>query len=248
MWQTSRFECKYMVPPHLVDAVRCWMQRFLQPDRFALTRPNYTYAINSLYLDTVDYQLYRMTGFGAKNRFKLRIRCYNDDPSSPLFFEIKRRIDRVIIKSRVTLKRDDARELVHGRLHPAEVVEGEDRHHLETFLKLMRQLPAVPAARIRYAREAYESSAIDQVRLTLDSALSFAVTPDFNYSHAEGCWHWVPMNGMLLEIKFVDYFPQWVAEMIRHFELQKIPFSKYSLSLDKMLLPSYRVQSLLEGV
>jgi SPX domain protein involved in polyphosphate accumulation len=243
--QTSRFECKYLVPSHKVDAVRRWIQMFVQPDRFAASRPNYTYIINSLYLDSPDYRLYRMTQAGLKNRFKLRIRCYDDNPSSPLFFEIKGRMDRIVRKQRVRVGREVALELLNGRIHPSEVVQGQDRHQLETFLRLMRNVAAGPVTRIRYEREAYESSANDNVRVTLDRVVSYVPTKDWNFSVLHGDWSEVSINGMpphimrgtLLEIKFTDYFPNWVAEMIRHHELLKVPFSKYNESADRMLLP-----------
>ncbi len=44
-------------------------------------------------------------------------------------------------------------------------------------MELARAIGAAPMARIRYRREAYESPAGDTVRLTLDSALTYARPP-----------------------------------------------------------------------
>ena len=54
------------------------------------------YPIVSLYLDSPDLQLCRESLTGVKNRFKLRIRSYTDEPEYPRFLEIKRRINQVI--------------------------------------------------------------------------------------------------------------------------------------------------------
>lgn len=248
MWQSSRFESKYMIPPHKVGGVRRWIQMFIPPDSYAVEKPNYTYSINSLYLDSADLQLYRMTGNGIKNRFKLRIRCYDDNPSSPLFFEIKRRVDRIIRKTRVTLSRIDAQNLLHGNKSPSEISENGNRHHLESFIGLMHGLAAYPIVRVRYEREAYESSSNDRLRITLDRFLNCSITKDYNFSFTEGNWNTVSMGGTLLEIKFTDFFPSWLIEMIRYFELQKISFSKYGLSVENMRLPLSRAQRLFEGV
>jgi SPX domain protein involved in polyphosphate accumulation len=248
MWQTSRFECKYMIPRHQVPAIRQWMLMFLAPDRFAMRHPGYVYSINSLYLDSADYELYRTTAVGMKNRFKLRIRCYDDNPATPLFFEIKRRVDRIIRKSRVTLSRPDAMALLRGEKRPSDVVADADLHHLESFFELMRGLGAGPVARIRYRREAYESTVNDMVRLTFDFDLAFAPTLDFNFALGHGDWHPVPMPGVLLEVKFTDYMPQWLVEMIRNFELSKVPFSKYNQSVERILSPDHQIWHLLQGV
>lgn len=242
MWQTSRFECKYMVPVHQVGAVRQWMQLFLRPDSFAARREGFVYPIGSLYLDSPGLTLHRMTECGEKNRFKLRIRSYCDAPDSPLYFEIKRRIDRTIRKSRVTLSRPDAQAVLAGYARAGDVADGEDRHHLETFLQLMYGIAAGPVARVRYMREAYESPANDRVRLTLDSTLACAGTLNHDFSLEGGLWRRVHMSGVLLEIKFTDCFPQWVAEMVRQFELRRIPFSKYGLSVTSLRRPVQRLQ------
>ena len=227
MWKTSRYECKYLVPPHQIDSLRHWVALFVEPDRYAAACPGHAYQLASLYLDSTELRLYQMTECGLKNRFKLRIRSYSDEDSSPVFFEIKRRIDRTIRKSRVMLGREVACSLLGGRARASDLAEGDDRHHLETFLWLMRSVAAGPVVRVRYSREAYESASNDRVRLTLDSALSFAETPDHSFSLNDGIWRTVPVRGTVLEIKFTDCFPQWVSEMIRRFELEKIPFSKY---------------------
>jgi len=247
MWQTSRFECKYMIPWQKAAALRRWIQNFLPPDSYAATLPEFTYPIGSLYLDSPGLRLYRMTEGGEKNRFKLRVRAYSDDPETPVFFEIKRRIDRVISKSRVLLSRLDARDILLGRISPRMIAQNGDLHHLETYLNLMIGLSAQPVVRVRYLREAYESQNGDKLRLTFDHHLEYAHTSDFNFSIDEAVWHAVPMSGVLLEVKFTDMYPQWVGEMIRHFELQKIPFSKYNLSVHGMKSPLCRIQYALEG-
>ena len=42
---------------------------------------------------------------GDKNRYKLRLRFYEDNPHAPVFFEIKRRMNDAIMKQRCGIKR-----------------------------------------------------------------------------------------------------------------------------------------------
>jgi len=105
---SSRYECKYLIPPRFVPAIRQFITPFLRPDRYALGREGYRYTISSLYLDTPDLRLFHQTVKGEKNRFKLRIRTYSDAPNDPVFFEIKKRCDRVIRKRRAKVCRTEA--------------------------------------------------------------------------------------------------------------------------------------------
>jgi SPX domain protein involved in polyphosphate accumulation len=65
-----------------------------------------------LYLDSDSLKLYRTTINGDKNRYKLRLRYYEDRPDAPVFFEIKRRMNNIIMKQRGGVRR----ELVHAIL------------------------------------------------------------------------------------------------------------------------------------
>ena len=76
----SRYECKYQISPMVVSALREFIQPFMRPDPFAALREDNRYPICSLYLDSEDLVLYQQTVGGHKNRFKLRVRSYSDDP------------------------------------------------------------------------------------------------------------------------------------------------------------------------
>jgi len=56
-------------------------------------------------LDNPGLSLCHATIDGVKNRFKLRIRFYDHVESNPVFFEIKRRVNDVILKERAAVRR-----------------------------------------------------------------------------------------------------------------------------------------------
>jgi hypothetical protein len=86
----SRYECKYIVSPLILSALRAFVEPFLEPDPYAAAHADLHYTICSLYFDSDDLCLYEQTVAGDKDRFKLRVRTY-DDTDSLAFFEIKRR-------------------------------------------------------------------------------------------------------------------------------------------------------------
>ena len=98
--QKQRYEHKYIIREDVALALRDFVSSYLDLDPFGATQPNLSYPVHSLYFDSPDLHLYHTTINGDKNRYKLRIRFYEDRPKSPVYFEIKRRTDNTIAKQR----------------------------------------------------------------------------------------------------------------------------------------------------
>ena len=98
--QRQRFELKYLLDEDQAIAVREFLRPYLELDENGIGQPNFSYPVHSLYLDSADLETFWATINGDKNRYKLRLRFYNDDPESPVFFEIKRRMNSCILKQR----------------------------------------------------------------------------------------------------------------------------------------------------
>jgi hypothetical protein len=233
----SRYECKYLLSPLVVSEIREFIQPFMDPDRFATLRENHRYPISSLYLDSPDLLLYQQTVGGEKNRFKLRVRSYSDDPSTPVFFEVKRKINNIVQKHRSRIDRDSGLRFLAERLEgfgfqPVSVPASD----LEVFGSHMDLAGARPLVRVRYMREAYESKGGDPVRITLDTELMHCVTFGSELSHNHGRWVSTPVNGTILEIKFTERFPSWVSDLVQIFGLRQQPVPKYAWSVDHMLM------------
>lgn len=224
----SRYELKFWLSPERVVQVRRSIRPFVQPDRHAAREPGYRYAISSLYLDNPSLDCYRTTIEGHRNRFKLRIRTYSDDPASPVFCEIKRRSDMIVRKSRARVSRQVAQALLEGKPLPE-----SPSSVLADFAQLTRRLGAAPMMRVRYMREAWESVSRDPVRVTFDTELENSPTfaPDLSM-HGSG-WSETPTEGAILEVKFTDNCPSWVTSMIRSLSLERTSVPKYILCIDE---------------
>ncbi len=99
--QSQRFEFKYIIREPVALAIRDFVRSYLVIDEYGATLPNLSYPVHSLYLDSPDLKLYHSTINGDKNRFKLRLRFYEDRPKAPVYFEIKRRVNNTIRSSAV---------------------------------------------------------------------------------------------------------------------------------------------------
>ena len=127
--------------------------------------------------------------------------------------------------------------------------DSRETQNVEQFLLLMNQVRANPIVRTRYRRQAYESFADKNVRLTFDRDFCFSVTQNLDTRLKGPGWQRVPMsNGVILEIKFNGRFPAWISGMIKYFGCDQKSISKYGLSIEDSLLLRFCSPRLTRGV
>ena len=105
---TTRWENKYLIDASMIPSLRAWIDIFMQPDPHSALQSDLRYQVCTLYLDNPGMDLFIGTVQGHKNRFKLRVRSYADEGPTPIFFEIKKRVNTAVIKVRDAVSREDA--------------------------------------------------------------------------------------------------------------------------------------------
>ena len=156
--QRQRFEQKYLLAEEQALNVREFVASHLELDENGVGKPNFSYPVHSLYLDSPDLYTFWTTINGDRNRYKLRLRFYNDHPDSPVFFEIKSRMNNCILKQRGGVHKDAVARLLSGQLpEPADLLRGDGKSlvAIQNFVKSVTQIGAVPQAHVCYQREAY---------------------------------------------------------------------------------------------
>lgn len=233
---SQRFEAKYLVTEPLADAIKQYVAPYMTVDRHA--RNGCGYPILSLYLDNPGMNLFWSSVLGEKNRFKLRIRSYDGDPETPLFFEIKRRVNQVILKQRANMRRSVLMPFFKNQFIAEEHFLSDDPKQRNAFLNfrnLMERINGEPRAMVYYEREAFASSMEEPVRVTFDRNLA-----TLDYRHEDPAYwnfgpHWKRIDiPTILEIKFTGRFPGWIQRMVRHFNLRLDSFSKYVVCADTL--------------
>ena len=187
-FQGSRFEQKYIITEETALQIRDFVRNRLELDEHAVGKPNFSYPVHSLYLDSQDLKLYWSTINGDKNRFKLRLRFYDDNPDAPVFLEIKERtsdkylpkerepvikikelMSSCLVKKRAPVRRDAVAGLLAGQTDdPSRVTDPKHFAALEDFCERMYGLEARPKVHVAYYREAYMSGEDNSFRLTID--------------------------------------------------------------------------------
>lgn len=229
--QSQRFELKYSVREGVAQMIRSFVSAYLEMDEFGNGHPQNAYPVHSLYLDSGALALYWHTINGNKNRHKLRIRFYDDDPGSPVFLEIKRRVNNAILKQRCAVRREALDDVLAGRLPARRLMLSEDGKPLvavQNFSSLLRSYAAGPMAQVSYSREAWISRHDNSIRVTIDRAVRCAPEPCARLAPAHDASPEVFGKQAIVELKFTDRFPDWFAEMVRLFGLQQQSASKYT--------------------
>lgn len=230
-FQHQRFELKYLISEEITPNLRDFVSCYLELDDYAVGQPNLSYPVFSVYFDSDDLKTYHATINGDKNRFKLRLRYYDDLPETPVFFEVKGRSDYCILKQRCAVRREAVALLSAGQLpEPGDLLSKEPRHLVafQNFNRLLLRINARPKARNRYLREAWVSPNDNSVRVTFDREVY--IEPCFRAEAGTKLSRPVRLfpDQTILEIKFTNRFPNWFKEMVRRFNLVWAASAKYA--------------------
>lgn len=246
--QLQRFELKYLTTESVAVRARDFVRAYLKLDEHGVGRANNAYPVHSIYVDSPALALYQQTVNGDKNRYKLRIRFYNDAPEAPLFLEIKRRSDNAILKQRCPVYRKGIAAVLQGRLPDAAHIASTQPKHLaalQRFVKLVCELQARPVAHVAYCREAWISPHDNSVRVTIDREVRFEADPTLRFCTTMTRPVLVFGESPVLEIKFTGRFPMWFGEFVRAFGLTQRSAAKYADGVE--LFGEARLRSALSG-
>ena len=228
----NRFELKYLITLQQAKKFKSALRAYLVPDEHG--NNNGRYALTSLYYDSPDLRCYWEKEYGLRFRRKLRIRRYEtDEPlteETPIFLEIKQRVDRVTQKRRVMLPYGDALRLCNDRQLPD--CAPEDKAILEEIYIFLWQYNLRPVSIVRYDRQAFIGTEYDiGLRVTFDTELSFQAYK-LHLHEGPSSLPMLPPNQVVMEIKVNERMPIWLTELIADHNLKMVRISKYCHSIE----------------
>ncbi|SCE94176.1 VTC domain-containing protein [Micromonospora chaiyaphumensis] len=192
------------------------------------------YGVWSVYYDTRDLRFYWEKVEGLKFRRKLRVRHYGDrftvDDDSPVFVEIKQRVNRVTQKRRIALPYRLARDLCDRRI----MVEHEPRQRafLEEVLDLLSRLDLRAVAMTGYQREAFIGRDADAgLRVTIDHRVR-GRDRDFHLGADAENRLIVPARLAVVELKANERIPYWLTDLAAQMSMSVVRVSKYCQSVE----------------
>lgn len=240
----NRFELKYLITLAQAERFKKALRPYLIQDEHG---ENGKYSLTSLYYDSPDLRCYWEKEYGLRFRRKLRIRKYETNTpmteDTPVFLEIKQRVDRVTQKRRVVLSYRDALRLTNDRKLPKD--SSENQETLEEMYAFIWQYNLRPVSIVRYDRQAFMGTEYDPgLRVTFDTNLTFQTHKLHIHEEASA----LPMlspNQVVMEIKVNDRIPIWLTDIIADHNLKMVRISKYCRSIETaQKMPSLRWRSL----
>lgn len=222
-----RYECKYLIPESMADKIRRYTRPFVEVDPHAADSADRSYDITSLYLDAPDLKLFWESQEGILNRIKLRIRSYCEQEDAPLFLEIKRRYNRLVLKGRARLGRGAVAVMLAGGAPDASGLEGDEKACYSEFVAWIARWIAQPVVWVRYRREAFVGAMNPGIRITMDRNLCCAPATHASGSRPPSFWRPLGSRQVVLELKFNQAFPRWMDSLAKRFCLRQRSYSKY---------------------
>jgi hypothetical protein len=220
-------ELKFLLPKEVASPILDRAQAELQIDPFA-DRESGQYKVCSLYLDTLNYDIYHRTP--ATGGAKFRFRRYND--SDEIFLERKHRQRGVVSKQRDRVTFD--------QIIQAQAIDSPIWTEVQSFGLL-------PSCAVEYNRDAFISEHADApFRVTIDNDLlvhrftrqNWEELSTFLRAAQEGptpraaSLRPLVQGFSVVEFKFMDTLPVPLKRWIEDFQIAPFRFSKYRASLN----------------
>lgn len=217
-----RVEDKYVIPQNDYFELRERLAAVLSRDSNSSSASN-VYQISSLYFDDLKDSDYRDTLDGNPHRKKHRIRIYNNSFST-IKLEVKTKQYNRIAKQSVPISEEEMKSLIYGRT----ISWGDTRDNPRSvFNEMILSRGLRPKVIVTYEREAflYDSG---NTRITFDSAVRASNLTEL-FGDPELIHDIVPRGSYVLEVKYDEFIPDFVLQLLEIDSMEQTAYSKYQL-------------------
>ena len=216
-----RVENKYLVTDADLAVLAGRLNCIMQPDK---NQTGDGYEVRSLYFDDCWDSCMEDNESGIDQRKKYRIRTYGAE-AKVIHLEIKEKIRGLTKKTACDLTRQEQNQILEGPVS----LEFDDRKPLNQLKLQMRTCLMQPKAIISYDRFAYVCPS-GNVRITFDRNIMASPYVDALFEeHITGMVPVLPAGMHVLEVKYDEFLPDYIAEVLELGNLRQTAFSKYYL-------------------
>ena len=220
-----RNEWKYLIDTSQKELICTRLSPFLKLDKHA---QNGGYMIRSLYFDDYFNSAYEEKDAGVLRRKKYRIRVYNCSDSS-IKLERKKKFGSYIYKEAASLTREEVYKILDGDY---EFLLNSDKQlcrefYYECISNVMR-----PRTIVDYDREPW---ILDEgtVRITFDMDVRAAIGSYDIFDSTLPALSVLEPGKCVMEVKFTEFLPQFVREILPDRASEFTAVSKYVLCYEK---------------
>ena len=219
-----RHEYKYLINSSQATILQNRIRPIMKSDPHA--GPSGEYNIRSIYFDDYDNGCLWDNLSGTEPREKIRIRIYNRTPV-PIFLECKKKEHGKTLKQASLITLQQFNSLVAASpFSPCSITGSNplfDKVCLEKRTHLLHPTVIVDYDRIPYVYP------LGNVRITFDYHLCSSDAFTHFFDSCLQTRPLMPIGTVLLEVKYDEYIPSFIQELLQLKQLQQTAHSKYAI-------------------
>ncbi|MBQ6929696.1 MAG: polyphosphate polymerase domain-containing protein [Oscillospiraceae bacterium] len=216
-----RVENKYLVTDADLAVIKARLKTVMKQD---VHQDGDCYTIRSLYFDDINDNCMKENDGGVDQRKKYRIRIY--DPKGDFIrLEIKEKQRSVTKKYSCRITREESEMIMNGTIP----LTFDSRKPLNELKLQMRCAKMMPKTIIEYERTAFVHP-VGNVRITFDRNIAASRYCDsFFDERTHSLVPVLPAGVHVLEVKYDEFLPDFIAAQLETGILRQTAFSKYYL-------------------
>lgn len=213
-----RHELKFLVSDVDLEMIRYRLKPIMKKDEHQM---NDAYMIRSLYFDDLQNSCMRENADGIDNRKKYRLRIYNGEDAY-IKLEKKSKLRGMTQKVAVSVSKEDCVSYMKGKTVPLK----ENSSALEKELFVQMQMSGMrPVCIVEYERTAFVEPK-GNVRITFDKNIRGSEKSEA-FLDKPPLVPLLPTGMHILEVKYDEILPEYIARALETGRLQQSAFSKY---------------------
>lgn len=218
-----RHEIKHYINKSDYMAIKSRLTHIMRIDKNA--SENNEYKIRSLYFDNLKDKVLMEKINGINHREKFRIRFYNDNYSF-IKLEKKSKINGLCSKESELISKEECERILAGDIEFLR--ESNKALFIEFYLKIKGDL-LKPKSIVDYTREAYIYR-LGNVRITFDKKIRTGICSTKIFDNNLPTIEAIDNNIVVLEVKFDEFLPELIQDIIQTNERRASAISKYAAS------------------
>lgn len=218
-----RSELKHYINYQDYLIIRSKISNFLTLDK-NVYKDSFEYKIRSLYFDNFNDKVLEEKLLGLNKRDKFRIRYYNDDDSF-IRLEKKSKINGLCKKLSCPITKEQVLKIIDNDIDF--LIKSEEPLFQELYVKMKTEFLR-PKTIVDYDREAYIYK-VGNVRITFDKNLRTGIISKDIFNKELCTIDVIDKDYIVLEVKFDEFLPEFILNLLQLGERSKTSISKYAL-------------------
>ena len=215
-----RYEKKYIINNLQVELLKQRLSPIMKFDNNL--RDSDFYSIRSIYFDDFNDTCLKQVINGISERFKYRIRFYNNNDSY-IVLEKKYKINNMTKKDSCTITRKQLYNILHNKNIN---INKDNPKLLNEFYMQMMIKGFRPKVVIDYDRIPFVYD-LGNVRVTIDYNLSCSYKFDNLFNSEKFSIPLLEEGYAILEVKYNEFIPDFIRFALQLNELERVSYSKY---------------------